>query len=142
MPDYKVNPQPWVKDAVRVADDKLVRQIAEDFRAYNPSPRSPLSSPPQTVSVGGAGRVVGGDVGPQHRPIAEQAGSGWTTPPSIDSWRAPGLEHMDRMMDAQDAIDRAARARELAGAAALKKAEAQFLATKAQNEDNKPKSGK
>jgi hypothetical protein len=37
--------------------------------------------------------------------------NGWIEPPSINDWRPPGLAVMDRMMDAQDALDRAERAR-------------------------------
>jgi hypothetical protein len=127
-------------------DTKLVQDIVNDNR---PAPRA---APSSTVTVVGSGRVQDFDYGPAYRPYvppkednapaAERSGSGWVKPPSIDNWRAPGLEHMDRMMDAQDAIDRAARARELAGAAALRKAEEEFLKRKAQNEDNKPKGSK
>jgi hypothetical protein len=135
MPDYKVNPQPWVKDAVRVADDKLVRQIAEDFRAYNPSPRSPLNQPPQTVQVQGAGRVVSGD----DKPVAS-TGTGWASSPEL---RPPeGINLIDEMCAAEDASWRLQRAREVAEAVALKRAEEAFLKSKAQNEDNKPKSRK
>src|SRR6516162_5866083 len=56
MPDFKVNPQPWMKAAVNVADDALVKALVDDFRSYNPAPRSTLS-PPATVRVVGAGNV-------------------------------------------------------------------------------------
>jgi hypothetical protein len=69
--------------------------------------------------VQGAGRVVTGDDGPAHRPLDR---SGWQEPPKVDNWRPPGVEIMDQMMDQQDAIDRAARARELAAAAAVQRA--------------------
>jgi hypothetical protein len=136
MPDYKVNPQPWMKDARRVADDALVKALVEDFRSYNPSPRSPLNQPPQTVVPVGAGKVV--TAGEQVR-----RGTGWTDPPSIDKWKPPGVEHMDRMMDQQDAIDRAERVRQLAGASAAQRALAQAAAEaeardKAQEEQPKP----
>jgi hypothetical protein len=65
--------------------------------------------------------VVGGDVGPQHRPV-DATNSGWQEAPKVNDWKPPGLEHMDRMMDQQDAIDRAARIRELAEAAAVQRA--------------------
>jgi hypothetical protein len=120
MPDFKVNPQPWMKAAVNVADDALVKALVDDFRSYNPAPRSTLS-PPATVRVVGAGNVVGGDVGPQHRPV-DATNSGWQEPPRVNDWRPPGLEHMDRMMDAQDTIDKAQRIRELAEAAAVQRA--------------------
>jgi hypothetical protein len=92
--------------------DKTMRDIVADNRnsVFLPAPRSPA-----TVVPVGAGKTLTGDDGAKHR------GSGWTEPPSIDNWRAPGLEHMDRTMDQQDAIDRAARARELAEAARVNK---------------------
>jgi hypothetical protein len=92
--------------------DKTMRDIVADNRnsVFLPAPPSPA-----TVVPVGAGRVIDGGDGAAHR------GSGWTEPPSIDNWRAPGLEHMDRMMDQQDAIDRAARARELGEAARIAK---------------------
>jgi hypothetical protein len=123
MPDFKVNPQPWMRDAQRVADDKLVADIVNDFRSYNPAPRSPLNQPPQTVVPVGAGKVVDGS----DAPVAS-GGTGWADSPQIRDWRPPGLEHMDRMMDAQDAIDRAARARELIEASAIQRAEAEIKA--------------
>jgi hypothetical protein len=94
----------------------LVRDIVNDFRSYNPHP---AQDPSAKVVPQGAGRVVDGDVGPQHRPLDR---SGWQEPPKVDAWRPPGVEIMDRMMDQQDAIDRAARIRELAEAAALQRA--------------------
>ena len=36
-------------------------------------------------------------------------GGGWVEPPKVDNWRPPGLDIMDRMMDAQDAQDRQRR---------------------------------
>jgi hypothetical protein len=121
----------WKRDLVDAVPDHLVKQIAADFRSYNPHP---AQDPAAKVSVQGAGVVKTGDVGPQHRPLDVSAtnSGGWVEAKPLDSWRAPGLEHMDRMMDAQDAIDRAARARELAEAAALKRAEAEFLKSKAE----------
>jgi hypothetical protein len=98
------DPFEWVKDLRRVVDNKLMADIVDDFRNYNPAPRS--ISPPATVRVVGAGNVVGGDVGPQHRPV-DATNSGWQEPPKVNDWKPPGLEHMDRMMDAQDAIDKA-----------------------------------
>jgi hypothetical protein len=121
MAEYDYDPTEWVKDLRRGVGDKLMRDIVNDFRSYNPSPRSPLNSPPATANPVDAAPVKTGDVGPQHRPIDR---SGWRDPPKVDQWKPPGLEHMDRMMDQQDAIDRAARARELASAAAVKRAEA------------------
>ena len=112
----------WQRDLINNVPDHLVKAIAADFRSYNPHP---AQDPSARVSVQGAGVVKTGDVGPQHRPIDTEATtdrSGWREPPKIDNWKPPGLEHMDRMMDQQDAIDRAARVRELAAAAAVQRA--------------------
>jgi hypothetical protein len=130
MPDYKVNPQPWMREAVNVADDKLVRQLVEDFRSYNPAPRSPLNQPPQTVQVQGAGRVVGGD----DKPVAS-TGTGWASSPELKP--PPGINLIDEMCAQEDASWRLQRARELAEAAALKRAEMEFLKTKAQPKPTK-----
>ena len=127
MPDYKVNPQPWMKDAVKVAGDKLVADIVNDFAGYNPAPRSPLNQPPQTVQVHGAGRVVSGD----DKPVAS-TGTGWASSPEL---RPPeGINLIDEMCAAEDASWRLQRARELAEAAALRRAEEQFLRSKAEQQ--------
>jgi hypothetical protein len=137
--------QPWMKDAVRAVNTDLMQDIVNDNR----SPPRP-AAPPSNVTVVGSGRVQDFDVGPAYRPYvppkeddtsATDRG-GWRDSPQIKDWKPPGLREMDAMMDAQDAHDRVARARELAEAAALKRAEAEFLKSKAQNEDNKPKSRK
>jgi hypothetical protein len=110
------DPYEYMRDLIRAVPDKLVRDIVNDFRSYNPHP---TQDPSAKVSVQGAGRVVTGDDGPAHRPLDR---SGWQEPPKVDSWRPPGVEIMDRMMDQQDAVDRAARVRELAEAAAIQRA--------------------
>jgi hypothetical protein len=123
MPDYKVKPQPWMRDAVKVADDALVKSLVDDFRSYNPSPRSPLNSPPATANPVDAAPVKTGSDGP-----VASTGTGWADSPQIKDWRPPGLEHMDRMMDQADAIDKAERIRQLAEAQALSRAEAELKA--------------
>ena len=106
------DPFDWVRDLRRVVDDKLMRDIVNDFRSYNPAPRS--LTPPATANPVDAAPVKTGDVGPQHRPLDR---SGWVDAPKVDAWRPPGLEHCDRLMDHQDALDRAARVEELVKAA-------------------------
>jgi hypothetical protein len=110
----------WQRDLERTVPTDLVRAIVADNR----HPIHPAQDPSAKVTVQGAGVVKTGDVGPQHRPIDPSAtnSGGWQEPPKVDSWRPPGVEHMDRMMDQQDAIDRAARVRELAEAAAVQRA--------------------
>jgi hypothetical protein len=53
--------------------------------------------------------------------------NGWQESPQIRDWRPPGEAAMNRLMNQQDALDRAARAKELAEAArnlkALREAE-------------------
>ena len=110
------HPNAWVGDMRSVVDTKLMQDIVSDFRNYSPTPKA---DPSAKVSVHGAGRVVTGDDGPAHRPMDR---SGWQEPPKVDSWRPPGVEIMDRMMDQQDAIDRAQRVRELAGASVAQRA--------------------
>jgi hypothetical protein len=121
----------WQRDLAAAVPDRLVKEIAADFRSYNPHP---AQDPAAKVSVQGAGVVKTGDVGPQHRPIDANATNtgGWQEPPKVDQWKPPGLEHMDRMMDQQDAIDRAARVRELAEAAVVQRVLKQSVEPKEQ----------
>ena len=111
----------WQRDLTAAVPDRLVKEIAADFRSYNPHP---AQDPSARVSVQGAGVVKTGDVGPQHRPVDPSAtnSGGWVEPKSIDTWKPDGLSIMDEMMDQQDAIDRAARVRELAAAATVQRA--------------------
>jgi len=131
----------YERDLLKIADDRLVADIVNDFRTYSPTPRA---DPKATATPMGAGRVTTPDIGPKYRayvpPDEPTDRSGWTTPPSVDRWRAPGLEHCDRLMDQQDAADRLARVKELGEAQALARAEAEFLRSKQREaEDNKPK---
>ena len=119
----------YMRDLTAAVPDRLVKEIAADFRSYNPHP---AQDPSAKVSVQGAGVVKGGDVGPQHRPIDASATGGWQEAPKVDQWQPPGLKHMDRMMDQQDAIDRAARVRELAEAAAVQRVLKQSVEPKEQ----------
>jgi hypothetical protein len=57
----------YMRDLIRAVPTDLVKQIAEDFRSYNPHP---TQDPSAKVLVQGAGRVVTGDV----RPAASAAG--------------------------------------------------------------------
>jgi hypothetical protein len=106
----------WQMDLVRNVGTDLVRDIVNDFRSYNPHP---AQDPNAKVTVQGAGRVVTGDDGPAHRPLDR---SGWQEPPKVDSWRPPGVDICDELMDQQDRIDKAQRIRELAEAAAVQRA--------------------
>ena len=119
----------YVRDLAEAVPTSVVKDIVSDFRNYNPHP---AQDPSAKVSVQGAGVVKGGDVGPQHRPIDASATGGWQEAPKVDQWQPPGLKHMDRMMDQQDAIDRAARVRELAEAAAVQRVLTQSVEPKEQ----------
>jgi hypothetical protein len=124
LPDY-------MNDLVRNVDTNLVRDIVADNR----HPIHPAQDPSAKVSVQGAGVVKTGDVGPQHRPIDTDATtdrSGWVEAKSIDSWRAPGLEHIDRLVDAADLQDRLERVRQLGEAKALVQAEAEMAKQQAE----------
>jgi hypothetical protein len=101
----------YMRDLVANVGDKLVADIVNDFRSYNPHP---AQDPSAKVVPSAAGKVVTGDVGPAHRPIEQ--GTGWTTPPQVDQWKAPGIDYVDALCDEQDRRDRAQRIRELAGA--------------------------
>ena len=127
--------QPWMKAAIAVAGDDVLRDIVNDNR--NP-PRP--AAPPSNVSIMGAGRVQDFDVGPKYRPYvppkeddkATTDRSGWREAPKIDNWKPPGLREMDAMMDAADLQDRLQRVRQLGEARALVQAEAEI---KAQQEE-------
>ena len=114
------HPNAWVGDMRSVVDTKLMQDIVSDFRNYSPTPRADPSA--KVVPVG-AGRVIDGN----DTPVAS-TGSGWADSPQIKDWKPPGLEHMDRMMDQADAIDRAERLRQLAQTAAVRRAEAEIKA--------------
>jgi hypothetical protein len=105
MADQKL--PPWAKDLVDCVGTAEIKAIVEDLRSYNPSPSQGAAA---KVTPVGAGRVIDGD--------DIKRGYGWVKPPQVDQWKPPGLEAMDRMMDVQDAIDKAARAKELIEAAA------------------------
>jgi hypothetical protein len=115
----------YMRDLERAVPTDLVRQIANDFRNYSPTPKA---DPRAKVVPVGAGRVIDGS----DAPVASTGTGGWVEPPKVDSWRPPGLEHMDRMMDAQDAIDRLQRVRELGEAKALVQAEAELIKQQAE----------
>jgi hypothetical protein len=112
-----------------VVDTKLMQDIVNDFRTYSPTPKA---DPSAKVVPQGAGRVVtAGDA-------VAHGGSGWVDAPKVDSWKAPGIDLIDGMVAAQDERDRLARIREAAEAAALRKAEAEFLKNK-QHKEKGPK---
>jgi hypothetical protein len=128
--------QPWMRDAIAVCGDKLMADIVNDNR---PPPRP--AAPPSNVQIVGAGRTVEFDYGPAYRPYVppkEDANatadrSGWQAERPL---RPPeGLQHIDAMLDAEDQRWRLQRAREVAEAAALKKAEQKFLETKQRSEE-------
>jgi hypothetical protein len=93
----------WVRDMCRTVDDRLMKQIAEDFRRPPPPPGPTL---PTVRPVDAAPVKTGSDV------VAGN-GTGWAESPQVNDWRAPGIDVIDRLVDQQDALDRAARIQEL-----------------------------
>jgi hypothetical protein len=113
---YDYDPREYMRDLIRNVGDKAVRDIVNDFRNYNPHP---AQDPSAKVVPQGAGRVVDGS----DAPVASTGTGGWVTPPQVDQWKGPpGIEHIDRLVDQADAIDKAERIRQLAEAAALQRA--------------------
>ena len=115
--------QPWMKAAIAVAGDDVLRDIVNDNR----SPPRP-AAPPSNVSIMGAGRVQEFDVGPKYRP--------YKPPPEDDNatterpgWRdatplrpPEGLRYIDAMCDEEDRRFRAQRVKEMVEAAAVQRA--------------------
>jgi hypothetical protein len=125
----------WQRDLVRNVDTDLVRDIVSDFRNYSPTPRA---DPNAKVVPVGAGRVIDGS----DAPVASTGTGGWVEAPKVDQWKPEGLSIMDRMMDAQDAIDRLQRVRELGEAKALVQAEAEIKAQQEAELSKKQKGSK
>jgi hypothetical protein len=97
----------WIRRARRVADDDLLRQIVEDNRA----PLTPRSAIPPTQAKAEAPKPYR---------------YGWTDAAPLP--RPEGIEHVDALVDAQDAVDKAERVRKLAQTEALRRAEAELKA--------------
>jgi hypothetical protein len=88
----------WVRD-MRISD-QLMRDIASDARAHN-------------VILSRGGTSAAEDNNEVPRPNTH----GWVDAPSTSKWQAEsGIAAVDRLCDAQDKIDRAARIKELAEA--------------------------
>jgi hypothetical protein len=96
----------WQAEMSAAVPDNLLADIVRDSRV--PVTAADGATGFKKVSVAGAPIVTTGNDG------AKWGGKGWQDAKSIDDWKPPGLDIMDRMMDQQDAIDREARARELA----------------------------
>jgi hypothetical protein len=132
--------EPWELDLINNVGDKAVRDLVNDFRSFDPHrPQDPSAK----VSVQGAGVVKTGDVGPQHRPIDTNAtnSGGWQEAPKVDAWRPPGVDICDQLVDQQDAIDRAERIRQLAQASAIRRAEAELIKQRSEEETSKKGKG-
>jgi hypothetical protein len=102
----------YMADLVGAVPDRMVKDLVDDFRSYNPAPRSPLNSPPATANPVDAAPVRTGTDGP-----VANTGTGWADSPQIKNWKPPGIDLVDRLVDHQDALDRAQRVRELVEAA-------------------------
>ena len=86
---------PMVLEMSRAVDDRLLRDLVRDGRRHSPVASCGMLPEPRTSVT-------------QSRPQVGKGG--WIDPPAVRDWRAPGLAVMDRMMDQQDALDRAERA--------------------------------
>lgn len=87
---------PTALEMSRAVGTDLIGDIVRDSRRSNPVRPSGML-PDQQTSLSAS-----------RPPIGE---NGWVSPPAIANWKPPGLTIMDRMMDTQDAIDRAERSR-------------------------------
>jgi hypothetical protein len=85
-------------ERLKNVETSVLRGIVADNR----QPVHPVD-PAGSVGVPAAPRVTTGN-----------DGAGWQQTPSIENWKPDGLAIMDRMMDQQDALDRAERARAIA----------------------------
>jgi hypothetical protein len=92
----------WQLDLMRAVNDKTMADIRSDARAH---------------AVINANR----DLTTAKTNTEPERGTGWVEAKSIDSWKPPGVEYCDRMMDEADMIDKAQRVRLLTEAAALLK---------------------
>lgn len=132
--------QPWEREALRVCNTDLLRDIVNDNRP------APVAAPSTNVTVVGSGRVQDFDYGPKYRPYRPPEDDNATTT-DRSGWkegrplRPPeGINYVDALCDQADAIDRAERLRKLTETAAIRRAEA---ALKQRDEDlnKKPKGG-
>jgi hypothetical protein len=108
----------YMRDLAEAVPTSVVKDLVSDFRSYNPHP---AQDPSAKVVPQGAGRVIDGN-----DTVASTGTGGWVDAPKVDNWRPPGLEHIDRMMDAADLQDRIERVRQLGQAKALVQAEAEI----------------
>jgi hypothetical protein len=107
----------WLRRSLGACSNKTMADILNDNRG--PDIHSRASAGPAPKAKGQQSEE------PQDR-------SGWRDPVPLRN--PPGIDLIDGMVSAQDERDRLARIREAAEIAALKKAEAEFLKTKAQEE--------
>jgi hypothetical protein len=87
--------EPWAQRIVEATDDALLRDIVRDNRR---SVHQGTGIIPDAAHGAGAARP----------PVGH---NGWVEPLPIKDWRPPGQAVMDRLMEQQDALDRAERTR-------------------------------
>jgi hypothetical protein len=87
----------WQLEASRAVGTDMLRDLMADSRRG--SIHRPSSILPETEPA---------------KPTPQPKGNGWVTPPQVNAWSPPGERYFDRMMNEQDARDRAEAARELA----------------------------
>jgi hypothetical protein len=88
----------WIRRSRRVVDDQLMRDIVGDARRGDIHGRASMIPQPKATSQRSEE--------PQ-KPYTH----GWVEPPKIKP--PEGIEHVDRLVDMQDKIDAAARARQM-----------------------------
>jgi hypothetical protein len=111
----------WELDLIRAVPGDVLRGLAEDARAHS-----------VILSRGGTSATKHDNEVP--RPNTH----GWVEAPSTSKWQADaGIAAVDRLCDAQDKIDRAARIKELAEASRHLQAMAEAEAKKLEEEEEK-----
>jgi hypothetical protein len=111
MGQYDEGPS-WLQRSLGACSNKMMADIINDNRGDRPTSGSMIPSQPSKVVPVGSGKVVtaGESEAPQDR-------SGWRDSPQL---RQPdGVSLVDQLVDQQDLLDFAARARELAAASGL-----------------------
>jgi hypothetical protein len=115
------DPFEWAKDLQRAVPDSVLKSLVEDARAHS-------------VILSRGGTAAAKDNNEVPRPNTH----GWVDAPSTSKWQAEaGIAAVDRLCDAQDKIDRAARIKELAEASLHLQAmaEAEAAAKKLEEEE-------
>jgi hypothetical protein len=88
----------WIRRSRRVVDDQLMKDIVGDSQRGDIHGRASVIPPPKAKAQ-------------QSEEPQKPYTHGWVEPPKIKP--PEGIEHVDRLVDMQDKLDAAARARQL-----------------------------